>query len=65
MSNWINKIKIIKALKIFFFNNPNNETQKVIITQRSCPHCINRGMFTFGNNSHIKNNKENPIEEKQ
>jgi hypothetical protein len=51
---WNMFIKLLDKIKSVFKINYKIETEKIIITQKSCPHCASRGMFVFNNNSKTK-----------
>ena len=40
-------LKFLDKLKSAFKNDNKVETEKIIITQKSCPHCASRGLFIF------------------
>ena len=42
-------INFIKKIKLLFRNDSQIETEKFLISQKSCPHCASRGMFIFNN----------------
>jgi hypothetical protein len=40
-------LKFLDKLKSVFKNDNKVETEKIIISQKSCPHCTSRGLFVF------------------
>jgi hypothetical protein len=47
-------MKLVKRIKSFFRNDNAIQSEKIVISQKSCPHCTSRGMFVFKNTSNIK-----------
>ena len=47
-------MKLLDKFKSVFKNDYKVETEKIIIAQKSCPHCASRGMFVFNHNSNNK-----------
>ncbi len=54
-------MKLFEKIKSFFKDNSSIKTEKIIIAQKSCPHCASRGMFIFNtsSNTKISNGKSN------
>jgi len=40
-------MKLVKRIKSFFRNDNAIQSEKIVISQKSCPHCTSRGMFVF------------------
>jgi hypothetical protein len=47
-------MKLFEKIKSFFKDDSSIKSEKIIIEQKSCPHCTSRGMFVFNNNSKTK-----------
>jgi len=47
-------LKLLDKIKSVFKNDNKVEIEKLIIVQKSCPHCASRGMFVFNNRSNFK-----------
>jgi len=52
-------MKILDKIKSIFKNDNKVETEKIIITQKTCPHCVSRGMFVFNDNAIAQVNSTN------
>ncbi|MBE0538842.1 MAG: hypothetical protein IH620_03955 [Ignavibacterium sp.] len=46
-------IKLLDKIKLVFKNDDKTETEKIIISQKSCPHCASRGLFIFNDTPNI------------
>jgi hypothetical protein len=46
-------MKLFEKIKLFFKDDSPNKTEEIIIAQKSCPNCTNRGMFVFNDRSNI------------
>lgn len=57
------QMKLPEKIKSFFNDDASVKTEKIIIAQKSCPHCASRGLFVFKStdNSQISNGKSNEI----
>ena len=40
-------MKVIRKLQKFFGRDKSDQTEKIILTEKQCPHCVSRGMFIF------------------
>ncbi|MBK7379878.1 MAG: hypothetical protein IPJ03_12880 [Ignavibacteriales bacterium] len=40
-------MKLLEKIKSFFNDDTPIKSEKIIIVQKSCPHCASRGMFVF------------------
>jgi len=40
-------LKLLDKIKSVFKNGNKTKTEKIIISQKSCPHCASRGLFIF------------------
>ena len=40
-------LKLLHKIKSVFKNESKTETEKIIISQKSCPHCASRGLLVF------------------
>lgn len=47
-------MKLLEKIKSFFKNDTSIKSEKIIIAQKSCPHCASRGMFVFNDNLNTK-----------
>ena len=47
-------MKLFEKIKSFFKGDSSIKTEKIIIAQKSCPHCASRGMFVFNYTSNSK-----------
>lgn len=47
-------LKILDEIKSIFKNYSKVETEKIIITQKTCPHCVGTGMFIVNRTSITK-----------
>ena len=56
-------IKLLDKIKSVFNDDNKTETEKIIISQKSCPHCASRGMFVF-NNTSINSKTTNKVKSK-
>lgn len=54
-------MKIIEKIKSLFNSKNNFPTQKVFVTQKSCPHCVSRGYINFSNSNQTKGEKVNTV----
>lgn len=43
-------MKLLEKIKSFFNDDTPIKSEKIIIVQKSCPHCASRGMFVFRDN---------------
>lgn len=50
-------MKLVKNIKSDFKNDNAIQSEKIVIAQKSCPHCASRGMFIFKNNNKNENAK--------
>ncbi|HEX9251384.1 MAG TPA: hypothetical protein VF870_04035 [Ignavibacteriaceae bacterium] len=46
-------IKLLDKIKLVFKNDHKTEKEKIIISQKSCPHCASRGLFIFNDTPKI------------
>ena len=44
-------LKLLDKIRSVFNNDSKTESEKIIISQKSCPHCTSRGSFIFNDTS--------------
>lgn len=62
--SFVNTFSVIKKFILLFKDDRQNETEKFVIAQKSCPHCASRGMFIFNSSTKTKNSNGKPNENK-
>jgi hypothetical protein len=46
-------MKLFEKIKSFFKDDSSIKPEKIIIAQKSCPHCTSRGMIVFNSTTKI------------
>jgi hypothetical protein len=58
-------MKLFEKIKSFFKDDTSLKSEKIIIAQKSCPHCASRGMFVFNDNLNTKTKIGDPNEKQK
>lgn len=54
-------LRMTEKIKSFFKLSDKKQKEDVVIVQKSCPHCVSRGMFVFKNTTihNLSNDSKN------
>lgn len=47
-------MRIAEKIRSLFIRSKSNKVETIIISEKQCPHCANRGMFVFNGTPKIK-----------